>query len=400
MRRTRSSLLATVVACAGMSLVLPPSAIAAEPGAVTVRVEGFGGQTLLPQTTVTTTETPVPVPGGTCPGTSAAGALYDAVHGDWLVRPENVGPELDGILGQDLPALEESGNYAYWLFVLNDQFASNGVCAQEVGPGADIVLVGQCYATGPLCPSDPSAPAHVLTATAPRSSVLLVGESVSETIGSLNTASFEAEPEPPAGTTLSAGTLSTPPGPGGVATLTFQTPGVYTLQAHAPESAPSDPFTVCVHAPGDGGCGTSSPSSAGAGGVLGTGSEAAPYRGPFALVSDLTSVREGALYAAAEAPRLLTGKISSHSRVSAVSLSLRRAHRGRCWAYNGVSGRFRRARCGVDSFFGVSTEAKFSYLLPSALRPGRYVLDVRATDVAGNTLALARGTSREVFHVR
>ena len=62
--------------------------------------------------------------------------------------------------------------------------------------------------------------------------------------------------------------------------------------------------------------------------------------------------------------------------------------------------RFLRARCAEGSFFKVSTTGSFSYLLPSALQPGRYVLDIKASDAAGNTTTLARGTSRIVFYVR
>jgi hypothetical protein len=58
------------------------------------------------------------------------------------------------------------------------------------------------------------------------------------------------------------------------------------------------------------------------------------------------------------------------------------------------------ARCGEGSFFNVSSDGVFSYLLPSALAPGRYVLDIEAADVAGNHTTLARGTSRTVFYVR
>jgi hypothetical protein len=47
----------------------------------------------------------------------------------------------------------------------------------------------------------------------------------------------------------------------------------------------------------------------------------------------------------------------------------------------------------------VSSNALFSYFLPFALSPGRYVLDTEATDVAGNHTSLARGTSRIVFYV-
>ncbi len=59
-----------------------------------------------------------------------------------------------------------------------------------------------------------------------------------------------------------------------------------------------------------------------------------------------------------------------------------------------------RARCGTGKPFQVSTNGLFSYLLPSALAPGRYVLDIQATDAAGNRTTLARGTSRIVFYVR
>ena len=42
----------------------------------------------------------------------------------------------------------------------------------------------------------------------------------------------------------------------------------------------------------------------------------------------------------------------------------------------------------------------FRSLLPGGLAPGRYVLDIQATDAAGNHTSLARGTSRIVFYVR
>jgi hypothetical protein len=45
-------------------------------------------------------------------------------------------------------------------------------------------------------------------------------------------------------------------------------------------------------------------------------------------------------------------------------------------------------------------QSQVSYLLPHRLGRGRYVLDVIATDGAGNREALARGTSRVVFFVR
>jgi hypothetical protein len=97
---------------------------------------------------------------------------------------------------------------------------------------------------------------------------------------------------------------------------------------------------------------------------------------------------------------VLKGTVSTHAHIASVSLRLRRSYRGRCFAYNGKSERFQRARCGQGSFFAVGSSPSFSYLLPAVLAPGRYVLDVQATDEAGNRTTLARGSSRIVFYVR
>ena len=87
--------------------------------------------------------------------------------------------------------------------------------------------------------------------------------------------------------------------------------------------------------------------------------------------------------------------------MTSISLRLRRSYRGRCWAYSGSRERLQRARCGQGSFFKVASGGdSFSYLLPARLPPGRYVLDIEATDSAGNHTALARGSSRIVFYVK
>ena len=97
---------------------------------------------------------------------------------------------------------------------------------------------------------------------------------------------------------------------------------------------------------------------------------------------------------------MLRGTTLAHTQVASVSLRLRRSFRGRCSAYDGISERFERAHCGGGAFFKVSSTPSFSYLLPGALQRGRYVLDIEATDAAGNRTSLARGTSRVVFYVR
>jgi hypothetical protein len=175
----------------------------------------------------------------------------------------------------------------------------------------------------------------------------------------------------------------------GIATIEPAGVGELVLRATKPGDAPSAPVTVCVHNGDDGRCGTQ----------LAQHQAAAPYTGPFALVAAPGAPLDGHVYRAARAPRLLSGSIRGHSAVNSVSLELRRSFHGRCWAFDATRARFVRARCGKGTPFAVSSGATYSYLLPKALPRGRYVLDVLATDTAGNRTALARGTSRIVFYV-
>jgi hypothetical protein len=389
-----------VVAAALMLLAAP--AHAGEPATVSVRVEGLGGETLLAQTQVTTTTAPVAVEGGFCSGTSAGGALYDATHGNWKATLEPIGVEIDGIDGLNFPSFKEHGD-AYWAFWLNAQFAEHGACGEEVSNGADIVFVAQCVAIGPQCPGSATAPDHFLTAASPSSSSVNVGEPVSITIGSISTGSGAREGALPAGVIVSAGSTSVSPGSRGVATLAFTTPGMYTLQAHAPDSVPSDPHTVCVHNGNDGNCGTSAPgvqSTSSTSGVDASHAAGAPrYTGPFAVVASAGSVGEGRVYRHGHAPRVLAGAVNAHTAVVGVSISLRRRFHGRCYAYDGAGERFVHARCGHDAFFALSSASGFSYLLPFALPRGRYVFDIEGVDAWGNHTTLARGSSRIVFYV-
>jgi hypothetical protein len=316
---------------------------------------------------------------------------------------DEAGIEILGIDGLDFPAFREKPD-AYWAFWLNNEFAHQGACLEQVENGADIVFSAQCIAIGPDCPTSPTAPDHFLTSSPPSSTVAQVEAPVSVTIGSINTGTAMREASLPQGVTVTAGAVVGAPNAQGVATLTFSAAGVYTLQARAPDSVPSDPFTVCVYSgintctpPPAAGSTTSSGPTSGAGSSSLTSS---PYKGPYAIVARATNLIEGHVYRRRHAPRLLTGRVLAHTTVTSVSLKLRREYKGRCYAYDGTREEFRRLRCGVGSYFKVSTEPSFSYLLPSALVPGRYVLDIEATDAAGNRTSLARGTSRTVFYVR
>jgi hypothetical protein len=210
----------------------------------------------------------------------------------------------------------------------------------------------------------------------------------------------EGTPTPQGGVTVSGGGASATSGENGNATVCFSKPGSYNMIARRPGDAPSAPVSVSVRGAAESACGVQLPSSSNIGGEPTAAPTRPPYTGPFALVPHLRAPLEGHVYARRHAPRLIAGAISAHSAVSSVSLKLRRSYRGGCYAFDGTAAVFRHARCGQASAFRVSSNALFSYFLPFALAPGRYVLDVEATDVAGNHTLLARGTSRIVFSVR
>ncbi len=376
--------------------VLASAALAAEPATVTVRVEGLS-ETKLPATQVTTTTTTVVADGKAedfCAGTSALGALQLATGGNWG------GPwnskykqyEIYSIEGESHVFEENAPANYFWSFWLDNKEASVGACEAELHSNDQVLFFPSCYGTA--CPPPPLP----LGLEAPASAD--VGEAVPLTVTRY---SAKGEGAPATGATVSGAQTSATTGSTGHATVTFSAAGTYTLQATAPESVRTE-ATICVHAGNDGTCGTGKASGVGrstSGTTTAAGSVvAAPYKGPYALVAKASSVTEGRSYKRGDAPRILSGSVLAHTTVTATSLELRREHRGRCYAYDGVTTRFARARCGEGSFFKVSNNGAFSYLLPATLAPGRYVLDIEASDAAGNRTVLARGTTRIVFYVR
>ena len=394
--------LALCSACLALALLVP-TAHASGPATVTVRVEGLT-ETKLPPTQETTTTTPVVKDGNSehsCPGTSAAGALQLATGGDWG------GPwsskykqyEIFSIEGEKHIFEEGAAANYYWAFWLDEKEASQGACAEELQPGDRVLFFPSCY--GVACPPSPTPLGIELPAGAD------VGEAVPVTVKRY---SSSGEASPATGATLSGGVKAETTDSSGHATLTFSSAGKVTVLATAPESV-RDEATICVHAGADGNCGTQASSGAtGSGTSTGSGTTAggsggvagftSPATGPHALAAHLTGLMEGHVYGPGQAPRLLLGSVFASSAVASVSLELHRRYRGRCSEYSGIRERFVPARCGHGSFFKVSGGGAFSYLLPFALGPGRYVLDVQATDAAGDRTTLARGTTRFVFYVR
>ena len=174
-RTTLLSALLAVMPCSSGT-----TALAGEPATVTVRVEGFDGARSSPQTQVTTTATPV------ARRRRHAAAARAPVGALVLTRPKATGRpckrassvEILGIDGVDLPPFG-SENYAYWVDLAEQRIVrQHRRLRRRARTGADVVCVAQCFATGPFCPSDASAPEHFLTATRPNAATIDVGESV------------------------------------------------------------------------------------------------------------------------------------------------------------------------------------------------------------------------------
>jgi hypothetical protein len=394
----KSRPICAALAGAALGLCLwAPAALAVGPATVTVRVEGLI-ETKLPATVVTTNASPVindNNPAHACSGTSALGALQLATGGNWSGPWEGGQYFIDTIDGETHLFKEGVRSY-YWSFWVDDRYAPLGACEIPLEQdGERVLFFPECDGQ---CPEGPAPTPLEVEAAATAD----VGEPLPVIVKQYN-ANGEAAPATGASVTWPGGSTTTDSQ--GDAVLSFPAAGLYSLQVTG--SATAAPAirtetTVCVHAGNDGTCGTTaSQLPRGEVGVEGfTESRAAPYRGPFALVPRISSVIDGHVYPGSHAPRQLIGTILAHSAVSTVSLELRRRHRGRCYAYSGRIERFYRARCGGGSSFKVSSAAAFSYLLPAALPPGEYVLDIAAEDVAGNHTTPAKGTSRIVFYVR
>jgi hypothetical protein len=398
-RRISVSLAATVIAALlPLAWVISSAAATDNPATVTVRIQGLGGEPLLQQTQVTTNTTPIAIEGGgTCEGTSAGGAVYDATGGNWKVKNQSEGVELQGLEGLDLPEFnskEPSG--IYWAFWLEGKYAEQGICSQSIVSGQHIVLFPQCYAVGPMC-QNATAPNNFLTAV-PAGATVNVGQQIPVTLGALNTETALPESSLPGGDLLTDGAQTFAPATDGVANVSFSAPGLYTLQAHAPDSVASDPFTICVHNGNDGNCGTTLPGAPN----VNTGPAIVHVTPAVGDTATIGGVKNGHHYSRHKGPRILSGlvKVPAGGTLRDVRISLQRRTGKRCFAFNGMTETFVRDRCGATRFFSVGASESFSYLLPSSLPKGSYVYDIEAINDAGQATALAPGVSHVVFYVK
>jgi hypothetical protein len=391
----------------GLVLASASPSFAAGPANVTVRVEGTGGALVGP-TVITTTTAPVTKDGThSCTGTSAAGALEQATAGDWT------GDWSDGFGSYSVNRIknENYGGFSpsapfYWGFAVNDAGADAGVCGTELQPGDEVLFYKACNAATSGCYSG-----DVLSIASP--ATVKPGEAFTVTVHQVAT-SFDSSPPfakhvtrtPSAGATVFAGSQRATTDADGKAVLNVpeSDAGAIGIRVTKGETNVPDQAPLCVSRGDDGFCGSTKPAtpatpcvSRGDDGFCGTPDKRAAY-------GFIASIKEKAHFAKGHGPRELKGRTDADaSGIKDVRLRLTRTDAGKCTTYDGTREAFKAmTKCGAarGAWFSVGDRADWSYLLPSRLGRGRYVLDLQVVDKAGNAdSTLARGRNRVVFTV-
>jgi hypothetical protein len=254
----------------------------------------------------------------------------------------------------------------YWGTVLNFQPTPRGGCQMQVAAGDQLLFAfGDVYGQ-PLLRLE--GPARVKTGDPAKMSV---------TDGKTDAAVAGAD----VGGSQTAAD--------GSASVTFASTGLVALKASKAGSVRSNVVNVCVSDTGTGDCGVR-PAQ------LGAPATVKDTRAPLARISGPV---DGRTYA--RGPRILRGVASdAETGVTQVKLAFRRHANGRCRWWSGRRERFVGSNCHKKFFFAIGQDASWSYLLPRALPPGRYVLDVKAFDRARNRdERFQRGRNRVVFYV-
>jgi hypothetical protein len=127
---------AAVAAAVGLAAVPVALAASSAPASVTVRIEA-NAKTLLAATSVKTTIGSITrggAPAGSCPSTSAQGALQKATQGKWVGSWYKKYDEyyITGILGH-------TPEKSYWAIYVNGKYATAGACEIPLKRG-DAVL--------------------------------------------------------------------------------------------------------------------------------------------------------------------------------------------------------------------------------------------------------------------
>lgn len=372
----------------GTVAVVLALACAAPAGAsdVIVRVEG-STKTLVPPTAVSTTSgTFTKSPGGpACQRDSAAGALETATAGAWGGAYDGFGQRVETILGESHTFF--SG--AYWSIYVDAEAAQLGACDQAVGQGQTATFYPQCE--GAPLPTCFNGLLFIRTAPSTAAPGATASIAVDQVTTTYEPPTYDpvTKRTPAAGATVQVGTASATAGADGVAKVPLgATTGVQDIRATLADRVRAS-GALCVTNGADGACGTTKP-----GQVLGAGPAAATAPvaaggtpvpilkdelAPRALLADL---KDRKTYGRGKGPRRLSGTAADATGVLMVKLRISRRLGKKCWYFSGGKERFRGTRCGVKhaKWFKIGDDADWSYLLPSRLPRGKYVIDVNAID--------------------
>jgi hypothetical protein len=373
-----------LIVLAAIAPLTGASAFAAGPADVTVRVEG-ASDTLLARSAVHTTTTPVVKDGNSahsCTGTSVAGALEVATAGNWSgTWFDGFGYSVEAILGES----HAFGSGLFWGEFVNG-VAGNGACPDELAQGDEVL-----FAPEPETGTGDNPMYLQVPATAQRGAPF----NVTVTEKRADATTHPVESAAVGGATTDAN---------GVAAVTLNTLGSNGLRATHAGNVRTATETVCVHDGDDGTCGTTKPNVPpapcvhnGDDGRCGTPDHKSTY-------GFIKSIREHQHFRKGHGPRELEGTSDPDpSGLEDVQLRLTKRVGARCFTFSGAKLRFvAMKRCGARRgvWFSIGSKADWSYLLPKALGRGRYVLDLKTIDGAGNAdTQLARTRNRVVFFV-
>jgi hypothetical protein len=289
-------------------------------------------------------------------------------------------------IGEDIANNGKNGEF--WGYAVNFTTAEIGGCQFRLAPGSEVLWAYNFFGLP-----------HLLSLTGPtgvnvgtpftvhvrdgQTGQPVAGAAVGQLVG---------------GVTTTAASSPTTDG-NGDATVTLTQPGTETLKATQVESVRSNGLAICAHNGNDGTCGTTN----------GSGTLAPPplpkslplIESPPEVVR-VAGVKNRHSYLRRSAPRILAGSVEvpAGDTLREVRLGLERTNQRHCFAFDGHSATFKRAKCHTLHFFKVADTTSFSYLLPARLPAGRYVYAIEAVSNGGGVTKLSNGVSRVVFDVK
>jgi hypothetical protein len=379
----------------GLALALPLAAAPAMAATVSVEVEG---QSAIKAPTTVQTPASVNKDGtNTCPGDTAIGALDAAVAGDWSGSYSFGSYTVETLVGEAHPF----GSGGYWSFYVNGNFANDGACGIHVQDGDKVLFFASDdpFAAGVGGYDEPvllDAPTAAVPGTA-------FTVKATEATTDFNTFPSPTTISPSSGATVSGGVAAATTGADGTAQVTVGG-GPYTLVVTKGNRAPAR-VSGCATSGHDGFCGSQAITTTAPAPCITNGHDGfCNTIDKMAAYGKLLGIAEGKKYKKGQGPRQLAGKVEPDAAgLADVRLRLTRRNGDACATYDGKSEKFKAMKkCGATHgvWFSIGDKADWTYLLPSKLGPGRYVLDQQVVDKAGNkTTQLWRGTSRVVFTV-